>query len=230
MGKIVLALIGLAIAGCSLQDDAPALDLFTLTYEFNDGMEGWEAGFTDYPVSATPEADSIYLWQSEFVKSAPITGGRGAYRLSCDNVNGDVFMYIKAKIEGLAPNTNYNLVYSINLVSNAENSQGLFLKAGASDLEPKKVIDDNYYVLNIDKGVDAAPGENAISFGEIGRPPVTDEKYYTVVKDNTSHYNPFIARTNSKGEMWVIIGADSTKPGPVEIYFTSVTLFFSASR
>ena len=149
--------------------------------------------------------------------------------LSCNNVSGDVFMFVKKKIEGLRPNTSYNVAYEIQLSSNAVAGQGIILKGGASELEPKKVIENGYYVLNIDKGSDTTSGENVISFGDIGASnPVT--AYNSTVKGNLNSYTPFITRTNSRGELWLVLGTDSLFEGTTTVYFTNIGLVFSVSE
>ena len=138
-------------------------------------------------------------------------------------------MFLKKKIEGLRPNTNYNVVYEISLLSNAVAGQGIILKGGASELEPKKVIENGYYVLNIDKGTDTTSGENAISFGDIGSPsPFVG--YSSTTKGNSTSYQPFITRTNSKGELWLVLGTDSLFEGITTVYFTNINLVFSVSE
>jgi hypothetical protein len=157
------------------------------------------------------------------------TNGRGAYMISCNNASGDVFMFLKKKIEGLKANTNYNVVYEIELASNAVAGQGIILKGGASELEPKKVIENSYYVLNIDKGTDTTSGENAIAFGDIGASN-SETDYNSTVKGNVNSSVPFLTRTNSKGELWIILGTDSLFEGTTTVYFTNINLVFSVSE
>jgi hypothetical protein len=228
MSRLILVLAVLLLSACSLEDDG-GLEIFSLNFDFSTGAEGWVADFTDYPVSENPLADSVYEWKAEFTSAAVATAGENAFMISCNNVSGDVFMFLKKKVEGLKPNTNYNVVYEIELASNAVAGQGVILKGGASELEPKKVIENNYYVLNIDKGSDTTSGENALAFGDIGvANPSTD--YNSTVKGNFDYYAPFITRTNSKGELWLVLGTDSLYEGTTTVYFTKINLVFSVSE
>jgi hypothetical protein len=226
-GRLIAFTLMALLSSCSLEDSS-GIEIFSINYTFTNGSEGWTADFTDYPVNESPEADSIYQWKAEISASAPATGGLNAYMVSCNNVSGDVFMFLKKKIDGLRPNTNYNVVFEVMLASNAVAGQGIILKGGASGLEPKKVIENNYYVLNIDKGSDTTSGESAISFGDIGTTNSTAD-YSFLVKGNVNAYEPFVARTNSKGELWLVVGTDSLFEGTTTVYFTGINLVFSVS-
>jgi hypothetical protein len=227
--RLIAVLGWIIFSSCSMADQAEGIEIFSLNFQFTRGSAGWSADFTDYPVNEDPLADSIYQWKAEVIPGAEATSGQHAYMISCNNVSGDVFMFLKKKIEGLRPNTNYNVVYEIQLSSNAVAGQGIILKGGASELEPKKVIENGYYVLNIDKGTDTTSGENAISFGDIGASnPVTD--YNSTTKGNSNSYAPFITRTNSKGELWLVLGTDSLFEGTTTVYFTRIDLVFSVSE
>jgi hypothetical protein len=225
--RLIAAVVFLAF-GCG-QDDAGEIRIFSFSYDFSNGTQGWEADFTEYPVGVTDEADSVYHWEAGHRVAPAETNGHNAFVLSCDNLSGDVFMFLKGKIGGLRPNAGYNVVFEIDLHSNATAGQGIILKAGTSDIEPRKVIENGYFVLNIDKGAGTASGENAISFGDIGAPSY-NYPYDGVTKGNSSAYQPFIARTNSKGELWVIIGTDSYYEGYNAVFFTRINLIFSVSE
>lgn len=226
---MVTALLCVILSSCSMADRSEGIEIFSMNFDFSQGPEGWTADFTDYPVNEDPLADSIYQWKAEFIQGAADANGGNAFMISCNNISGDVFMFVKKKVEGLRPNTNYNVVYEIQLSSNAVAGQGIILKGGASELEPRKVIEDGYYVLNIDKGTDTTSGENAISFGDIGAStPLTG--YSSTTKGNSNSYQPFITRTNSRGELWLVLGTDSLFEGTTTVYFTNINLVFSVSE
>jgi hypothetical protein len=229
MRKAVFALMIVLAGGCSPAEQE-GFEIFTISYDFFKGAQQWESEFTDYPVSEYPQGDTVYRWKAEYLDSPGPTNGVGAYMLSCNNVSGDVFMFLKRKMSGLRPNTNYNVVFDIRLVTDADPGQGIILKVGASDLEPKKVIEDNYYVFNLDKGLDAASGEDALSLGDIGYPSPNDSGYSNIVKGNATNYEPFQTRTNSQGELWIFAGVDSFYQGINTIYVTKIDLVLSVSE
>ena len=227
--RLTFLAIAMISVSCSLNSREDGIEIFSINYAFTQGDQGWQADFTDYPVGATIESDSIYHWNAQLVGSQPNLDAAGAYMLSCNNVNGDIFMFLKRRVSGLRPNTYYSVVYEISLCSDAAAGQGIVLKAGASDLEPKKVIENGYYVLNIDKGANTTSGEYAVSFGDIGS-NYTGEKYNRITKGNSNSSDPFLTKTNSKGELWLVVGTDSLFEGPTSVYFYNINLVFSASE
>ncbi len=134
------------------------------------------------------------------------------------------------------PNTSYNLVFEVELASNtpygsvgAGGSPGesVYIKAGASQIEPKKMIEDNRYVLNVDKGNQSMPGVNAIVLGDIAIPSSTSE-YTLISRSNASPSSqPYIAQSNNDGELWLLVGTDSGFEGITTVYYTKVNVLFS---
>jgi len=212
----------LLLGGCAEGEDE-ALEILAHTYDFNQNVSGWVAEFTDYPVNEDPKADTVYRWRAEYVDS-PMSNGSKALLLSCNNLNGDIFMFVKKKIENLKPNTNYRLVYEISFSSNLDAGAGVTLKAGGSELEPKKIIENGYYTFNLDKGYATDSGENLASFGDAGSASLG-----MVTKGNTNAYSPLIVRSNSKGEIWLVVGTDSLVEGINSIYYSKINVILSVS-
>ena len=80
----------------------------------------------------------------------PLDESKGSLKISGNNHSDDLFMFIKRKISGLAPNISYQVTYNMEFVSNvADNMAGaggspgesVFIKAGATQVEPKKMLD-----------------------------------------------------------------------------------------
>jgi hypothetical protein len=156
--------------------------------------------------------------------------------MSGNNHSDDLFMFVKRKIAGLLPNTNYTLVFEIELASDAtEGSVGVggspgenvYLKAGASSVEPTKVVQSNQYVLNIDKGNQSTAGSNAIVLGDIATP--AGRHGFTLISRTNASYaaQPFIGKTNSAGEIWLLVGTDSAFEGTTTVYYTKMNIVFS---
>src|SRR5690606_5842154 len=118
----------LILFGC-LPDEQEDFHITSLSYDFNEGLHDWQADFTDYPVSIDYDQESDYQWLSEYTQVPAYLGSGSAVKLSCNNVNGEVFMFLKKKITGLKPSTSYNVVFEIELASNAITGRGVILKA-----------------------------------------------------------------------------------------------------
>jgi hypothetical protein len=225
-GKFLLVILTF-LTGCSQPED-DRFNIFSESYDFTLSPWGWEAGYTGYPVSETPEGDTIYNFETDYTDS-PFSEGDGmALRLTCNNESGEIFMYVKKKVSGLHPNTTYSIVYSIGVLSEAVLGDGVMLKAGASFVEPQKVIHDGHYELNLDKGDYQESGGNLVLLGELGG-PFDGAGYLYNSFSNASAPRRFTAKTNNIGELWLIVGTESRVPGINTVYYSEVQVIFSAS-
>ena len=228
-------MVFITLGGCSI-DDEPSASIFTASFDFAESLDNWQADFADLPAGAD---DSIfYELRYDYTNLPQNLGGKKALMLSGNNHSDDLFMFIKRKISGLAPNTTYTLVFEVELASNATQGSigaggspggSVFLKAGASKTEPAKMVENGQYVLNIDKGNQSTSGQNAIVLGDIAIPGNT-AGYSLISRSNVaSSYGPlFMAQTNSDGEIWLIVGTDSGFEGITTLYYTEINIVFSA--
>ncbi len=217
---------------CSVDDGGTAnLLIFTGDYDFNEGLHDWTPGFADYP--SNPEDSSQFELQSAYTEPIDSKLTKRSVKLSGKNVNRDLFMYIKRKVDGLKPETDYTMTFSVELASDLNpattvSGGSLFLKAGATGTEPKSVIDAGKYVMNIDKGNQEKAGEDMVLLGDI-LAENTNATYSLVSRTNTMSNSRYTARTNANGELWLIVGTDSSLEGPMKVFFTRVKVVFSAS-
>jgi hypothetical protein len=217
---------------CSMDDkDEPTLSIFTEEFDFNEQQHEWMPGFSDYP--ADPEDSSLFELKSAYTEPIESKLTKRSVMLSGKNVNKDLFMYIKKKIENLKPDTDYTLTFTVELASDlnaVQTSQGgsLYLKAGATHAEPKSVIDQGQYVMNIDKGDQGTAGADMITLGDVFQSG-TGTNYSLITRTNTMANSRYVARTNSNGELWLIVGTDATIGGTTKVFYTRVNVVFSAS-
>ena len=72
-----------------------------------------------------------------------------------------------------------------------------------------------------------APGEDMVNLGDILMPE--NSSGYTLISLNNSMANyRFTSKTNSAGELWLIIGTDSNLEGTTSVYYTRINVLFSA--
>jgi hypothetical protein len=237
--SIVFFFASLSISGCTLSPNETGLNVFVFESDFNEGQDQWTAGFTDYPAGEWDSAAFELMFEYAPLP-APLQHRKGMM-LSGNNHSDDLFMFIKRKVSGLSPETVYALDFDVEFASNAPTGaigaggapgESVYLKAGASSLEPKKVVDGGTCVLNIDKGNQSTGGEDLIVLGNIGVAPNVND--YTLIERSSSQYNyqhntPFMARTNSKGELWLIVGTDSGFEGTTTLYYTRISIVFSSN-
>ncbi len=204
---------------------------FNIESVFDGGPQGWTGGFADFP--ANKEDSSAF--ELEFAYTEPIESklSKRSIMLSGNNLNQDLFMYIKRKVENLKPNTDYTVTFNVELTSDLRSVEHLkggsvYLKAGATHREPKSVIDGDQYVMNLDKGNEHSSGEDMVTLGNLVEDG-TGTAYSLITRSNTMANSRYVARTNSIGELWLIVGTDSSVSGTTKIFYTRVKALLSVS-
>jgi hypothetical protein len=213
-------------------DSAPASPGLSYQSSFQRDVDGWVAGLTDYGTAQ----DSIMQFKSAWkALPAPLDTARKSIMVESMNRSDDAFMFLKKKVTGLTPNTDYSLVFDIELASQySTNSIGIggspgssvYLKVGASAVEPVKVLKDGFYTINIDKGEQNNDGKDAIRIGDIGTGD-SGEGYKLITRTNQT--TPLKARTNAQGELWLIVGTDSGFEGLTTLYYSKINVTTKAT-
>ena len=190
-GKLIF-LIGLTgLFGCDLSSDSSGILVFSYGFDFSESQDNWEVDFTDFPAGTDSSSYELKFAYTDL--PANLGTNKKSMMLSGNNHSDDLFMFMKRKVTDLSPNTDYTLVFEVELASNAPKGavgiggapgESVFLKAGAAGTEPKKVIEDNQYALNVDKGNQSAPGEIAIVLGDIAVSYDTQD-YALITRNNT---------------------------------------------
>jgi hypothetical protein len=237
--KVRYSLISLAFlmlaARCSFDEPEKSIHIFPYTFNFSESDYGWSHGFADYP--AGPD-DSVFFELKHAYTQKP--GGDNAIMLSGNNHSDDLFMYIKKKLTGLEPSTDFTLTFDVELASDAPRAtsgtgsspgENVFLKVGATGIEPKSVIEKGNFVMNIDKGIQRQDGEDMIFIGDVA----TDESasgFVIISRSNSSnaYRTPLVVRSNSKGEIWLIVGTDSAFEGTTTLFYTKINVILSSPR
>lgn len=226
---LVFLLAGVA-AGCS----STALEgevAFRRSFSFGDGAkDGWEAGFADYP-SDLAEVDYGLVFEAR--ELPPELGpGRGLY-LAGVNHSDDLFMFLKREIDGLAPNTTYDVRLRVMVASNAPSGcagaggapgESVYLKVGASTREPVVEVKDRFHTLSVDKGDQAGGGRNAVVVGDVanGSPCAVslNAPYKLLARDNDAQ--PVTVSSDDDGRLWVFVGTESGFEGTTSLYYTAI--------
>lgn len=225
---LIVGFLGFLGGSCTDSDQEPDFVILTYDYDFSQTDHGWEGGFSNY---ATTDSISEYGVTVEYTDLPANLGPKKGWMFSGNNTAGDLFMFMKKKISSIDPNTEYTIAFDIEFASNVPNNSGLqatnvFLKAGASANEPKKVVDGNFYTLSIDKGRNGTGGTDMIVVGDIGKDDTTSD-YNIVARNNTASFS---VKSNNSGELWLIVGVDSGFAGTTTIYLTNISVVFSIAN
>lgn len=201
-------------------------------FDFRRGAEGWRAGFADYPAGQ----EEFFELRSGIAPLPPEIGSGTGFFISGNNHSDDLFMFLKrrmAQADGVVPNQIYEVRLRVTLASNAPSGavgiggapgESVFLKAGATSVEPKGVTGDRFVRMNVDKGNQASSGSAASVIGDIanGRAPSAGvDKYASLTR---THVHDFLATANSAGELWLLIGTDSGFEGTTSLYYQRIAV------
>ncbi|MFM1914044.1 MAG: hypothetical protein RIR51_1897 [Bacteroidota bacterium] len=230
--KLSLTLISFLIFSCTNEEIKPISKTFSKYFFTLKDNEGWIQDFADYPYGMEEfyelsyGLDTIpfinYYYQTEL-----------GLKQSGNNHSDDLFMFVKKKINGLDPNTDYYLSMELEFASNAPNGsvgvggspgESVFIKAGGSTFEPKKVLDpqDNYYRMNIDKGNQAESGKDMILLGNFSNESNDSSYFYKSLNSKSK----IIVRSDENGSAWIIFGVDSGFEATTTIYYYYVKAIF----
>ena len=203
-----------------------------LTWDFSEGSLGWQGDFADYP----PGEEEFYELDSGLLPLPENLGDDTALFITGANRSDDLFMYFRREIDGLAPNTNYQVTFALELASNAPDgsvgiggspANSVFLKAGATLVEPLPILenDENLLRLNVDKGNQANAGSDSVLLGDIAKP---DDGTFDYALINRSSQQPYSFLTDDSGSAWLYFGTDSGFEGTTTLYYTNFEAEFVA--
>ena len=223
----VLTLALLSVAGCDDDDGEFEGAEAEFSYTFERDAAGWAVAFADLPVDYDP---SIYELESGH---GPLPGdlqGNGIY-VQGHNRSDDLFMFLKRQVGGLVPGATYAVSVSIDLATNVpvgsvgiggSPGSSVFVKAGASTLEPDTLEDSNGYLrVNIDKGNQARGGASMVVLGDLAHPQVEDREYRLKTLDGLDI--PVSVDADEAGRVWLVVGTDSGFEGLTRLYYARIS-------
>lgn len=198
-------------------------------YSFANGSLGWTGDFADYPAGE----EEFYQLALGFARlPSYLATDRFAIVLSGNNHSDDLCMFLRRKVTGLSPDTDYQVRLRVRLASNAPAGavgiggapgESVFVKAGVSLMRP--AADPQTRLLNIDKGNQSVGGADAIVLGDIAvSTPIDAPRYRFKVLENTRE--PFAFRTDASGEAWLFFATDSGFEGSTRLLVAGFTAEF----
>ena len=209
---------------------SPDMSAREFSFDFETGSDAWVVGYSDYPANLT-QSDSLVLYGMSYghgLLPVSVQPRQSGIRVRGVNRSDDLFMYVKRRVTGLSPNTEYLLTMDIDLASNVASNligvggapgEGVKVKAGASANEPVNVRDgQGWYRMNIDKGNQSVGGTDMSVIGDMAVKDTTT--VYTIVK--RSLVTPMKRRTDADGALWLVVGTDSGFEGLTEVFYAAI--------
>lgn len=237
MNRLLLPLF-LVLAACSTENTPPeaAPDL-RVDFDFTQGAQDWVAGFADYGQGQ----EEFYELTADYRALPPELGAdRSALFISGRNYSDDLFMFYKRRIDGLKPGGAYHVRFEVQIATEVPSGcagaggspgEDVFLKAGASDVEPIAVAEGEGYRMNIDKGNQSVGGTAALVLGNIANSRPCDlsgdfPSWDFELKTLESGSSPFFVTADENGAVWLLVGTDSGFEGTTRLYYTQFSAGF----
>lgn len=196
-------------------------------YDFNDSLQGWQVLFSDYPKG---EEDFYELKFSHTTLPSPLNSSEKALKVSGNNHSDDLLSIIHKKIEGLLPNTRYSVSFNIDFASNTciacigvGGSPDLSLGAGGLPYLPMNSLDNlNHYRPNFLVEIQGGRSNSVMKvLGKIGTNETITNPIFKLANRN-NQADPLQLVTNSKGELWIMVGIDSGFEATTTLYYRKI--------
>ena len=216
-------LLAAMLGGCSGNPVAPT-DALTFTFDFRRGPQGFVAGFADYP----PGNADIYELTSDHRALPPPLAPEPALFISGVNRSDDLFMFFKGPVDGLSPGARYDVTVSAEIATDVPAGcvgvggapgESVWVKAGATAVEPVPVRDGAYLRMNIDVGNQSAGGSQGVVLGNVPNSRSCEEPREWERKFFGGRPVPASIEIPATGRAWLFFGVDSGFEARTGIYF-----------
>ena len=223
----ILALIFILFLffGCGITDSNETELVFE--YDFSESQYAWEPFFTDYNVGW---GDKMQLTSDYRTLPEPLNTDQKAHFISADNHSDDVKMLFRRQVSAnLEPNTLYSVQYTVRFATEVPSGcagiggapgEAVRVIADASFLKPEPIVEDDYYLLNIQHEEDSFEWYQNVQMGDIANSRECEEGYEYEIKEVSSGPNHARVATNESGQAWLMFGTRSGFEGQTDLYYT----------
>jgi len=223
---------------CTSEDEIPPIDSLleldrSIRFVFADSSEIWQGGFSDFQSKLENDLKLSYgIEPLPLVFLQPENSQALSWR-SLNTIGEPLFMFASRKISTLKPNTEYSVGFAFEtgfqiLEGNEfvlrESQRNIYLKAGVTNFLPNAVeseVNDGVITPNFDKGL--SPNGSGRDLTLMGNLIVGQSAFRNILTTSLSS-QPIIVQTNSEGEVWAIIGADSVVPIGLAFYINRIQI------
>ncbi len=227
----ILFVLPIVVAGCSLFTDSDNPDA-SYEYQFEEQPDGWTPLFSNYGVDREDEFELESGYRS---LPEPLDTDNVGYYLSGKNLSDDLNMLLKHRIDGLAPETTYRIIFEISFATEAPSGcagvggapgESVTVHADASPVEPTRIVDDSrdqgFYRLGLAKNYDGSAQSwyRATEIGDVANSRNCEEEWQYEKKTLTGGGQ--MVKTDANGEIWLLIGTRSGFEATTSLYYTEV--------
>ena len=206
-------------------------------FEFPHDSQGWTADFSGYSASESAKSLSLTFEHRLLPEEADQTG-TALYLAGHNREQGNsLFMFVKRRVEDLAPNTAYRVHMTLKVTSTSPGklcrTQTLpfddpiraTIQAGAFSSEPTVKVRDGVHRFTVDRTRKAPVGRLARvdtiehSLRNCGFPGG-----FHVLR-TYNHNDQVRVRTDSDGRLWAVVGLETLFGVKTTFYIKSIKLF-----
>ena len=203
----------------------------SVTFSLDAGPGHWEGIFADFGENTQPE-DTDAEWSTV---PEPLSDRMG-FKLAGTNRSDDLAMLLFTPLGGLMPETDYRLEFDLTFATDVPRNcfgaggapgDSVFVKVGASGIEPSVVEEPERFSFNIDKGNQSRGGDDAIVIGDMANSQDCEEVNANgdwELKTVTSRGRDFFATTDGEGRLWTYAISDSGFEGRTRFFVTDFTV------
>ena len=222
------------IDGLSCRDDGPWAQERRWTPVSTE--HGFESLFLDYPAG---DEDQFALEAGFEALPAPWST-RGGVKISGNNASDDLMMVLMRPLDGLAPDTRYEVELEMQFATNEPTGcvgvggspgESVYMRLGASTEKPDVVLVDGYRRAALDLGQQASPGERALSAGNMANG--ADESFCSGTdapwrfKRVSTSGQEFSVTSDESGRIWVYGLSDSGFEATTTWYLTEFVVRYA---
>ena len=207
-------------------------DTVTFTADFHRGTQGFVADFADYPAD-DPEP---YELTSGYRALPPPLAPKPALFISGMNRSADLFMFFKGHVGGLVPGARYAVTATAEIATDVPAGcfgvggppgESVWIKAGASEVEPIPVREGDYLRMNIDIGNQSNGGGQAVVLGNMANSRSCEQPPRWERKSFPGRAIPEPVTASPSGRVWLLLGVDSGFESSTEVYLTRFSVSFA---
>ena len=193
----------------------------SINANFEVDEQGWTSHSVGYAVDSEEVVELFVGWS----KMVPPLADRGGMAFFGKDHGSDLFLYIQKEVDGLSPNTNYNVVFNMDWVGRMEPSTSpVFIKISALHHEPELTDETGVMEASFKKG---NVGRHSREFALIGRLTPDPLDYTFIFVRNFHNYNnAFSVNTDENGRLFLIIGVESESGDIDNIFLNTLRVLF----
>ena len=144
-------------------------------------------------------------------------------------------MFFKGPVDGLLPGANYDVTVSVEIATDVPTGcfgvggapgESVWVKAGATAVEPLAVREGSYLRMNIDIGNQSAGGSEGVVLGDVANSRRCEQSRRWERKSFQGRPIPAPISVPASGRAWLLFGVDSGFEARTGIYFTRAEAVF----